>query len=398
MPKNVEPLVDLLDNVQVADLEGQEPARLRLIAAARKLASRLETNEEKAHLITIGQPATFAALQTCVDVGLWNGWTAAGGGEKSLENLARLTEKDCDANLLTRLLRLLSAANIVDETSEDRYKPTPFSLSIGDNSTHIAQFIYSRTHHWTDCHKSLPNFLARTSYREPRDSNQSSYIDGNPDGLDFFARCLSNQAYQDSFSGNMTSWAKYKVPWPEFYDTASLIDGADLSAGQPLIVDIGGHHGVDLGRVLDKHPDLPSGSLVLQDLADVVSGAKITTDKIKVMPHSFFDAQPVYGSRAYFFHAVFHDWAHPIAVQILRNVAPAMKKGYSKLLICDILIPPTGASIYQASMDMHMMAVLSAYERTEAQWGKLIDEAGFKIVKLWKDPRAYETLIEAELV
>jgi fumagillin biosynthesis methyltransferase len=75
-----------------------------------------------------------------------------------------------------------------------------------------------------------------------------------------------------------------------------------------------------------------------------------------------------------------------------------MKKGYSKLLICDIAIPPTGATYTQTTMDMAVMLMLAAHERTQGQWEKLLTDAGFKIVKLWPDPRGFETLIEAELV
>lgn len=195
----------------------------------------------------------------------------------------------------------------------------------------------------------------------------------------------------------MTAWAKYKIPWPQFYDTASLIEGADLSDGKPLVVDIGGHHGVDLLTLPGKHPDLSAGSLILQDLPGVVSGLDLGTDKVKVMGHDFFEPQPIHGSRAYFFHAVFHDWSDEVAIKILRNIVPAMKKGYSKLLICDIVIPPTGASIIQSVMDVNMMSLLSAYERTEAMWRKLINEAGFNITGIWKDPRDFEAVIEAEL-
>ena len=36
-----------------------------------------------------------------------------------------------------RLLRLLAAFNVVEETAEDKFKPTPFSYAIGDESTKI---------------------------------------------------------------------------------------------------------------------------------------------------------------------------------------------------------------------------------------------------------------------
>ena len=96
-------------------------------------------------------------------------------------------------------------------------------------------------------------------------------------------------------------------------------------------------------------------------------------------------------------HAVFHDWDDEKSLDILKNLVPALKKGYSKLLICDVVLPSTGTSVTQATMDVGMMVFLSAGERTKAKWDKLLNYAGFVVVKWWPDPRGYETLIEAEL-
>jgi hypothetical protein len=74
-----------------------------------------------------------------------------------------------------------------------------------------------------------------------------------------------------------------------------------------------------------------------------------------------------------------------------------MVQGYSKLFIYDIVLPPTGASISQTTMDVNMMSLCSGAERTKGQWEKLLDGAGFKIVKLWPDPQDNEMLIEAEI-
>lgn len=74
-----------------------------------------------------------------------------------------------------------------------------------------------------------------------------------------------------------------------------------------------------------------------------------------------------------------------------------MKKGYSKLLVCDISIPPTGATFTQTTMDMAILLNLAASERTQGQWEKLLNDSGFRITQLWRDPRGFETLIEAEL-
>ncbi len=74
-----------------------------------------------------------------------------------------------------------------------------------------------------------------------------------------------------------------------------------------------------------------------------------------------------------------------------------MERGYSKLFIYEIVLPPTGASVVQATMDVQMMTLVSGFERTETMWADLLAESGFKIVKFWPDGRGIETLIEAKL-
>lgn len=155
-----------------------------------------------------------------------------------------------------------------------------------------------RTDHVAPCAMHWPDFLAKTNYRKPRDDKASCYIDTFPEKKSFFERCSANPVHQESFSSFMDVWAKGKRPWPEFYDTQALLDGADLSNGSPFVVDVGGHHGIDLMRVAEKHPDLPAGSLVLEDLPDVVGAVHLTTDKIRTVAHDLFEEgveQPIKG-------------------------------------------------------------------------------------------------------
>lgn len=211
----------------------------------------------------------------------------------------------------------------------------------------------------------------------------------------------------------MEAWTAWKTPWTKVYDTSKLLDGATLDNGSPFVVDVGGNTGIDISHVLAKHPDLPAGALVLQDLPEIIAKAQVD-DKITAMVHDFWLPQPVKGkgscyrrhitkltwnpgSRAYFMHAVLHDWPDDKAKQLLANTRDAMVKGYSKLFVYDIVLPPTGASISQTTMDVEMMSLLSAAERTQGTWQRLLTESGFKIVNFWPDPQQYEMIIEAEV-
>ena len=96
-------------------------------------------------------------------------------------------------------------------------------------------------------------------------------------------------------------------------------------------------------------------------------------------------------------HSCLHNWPDPKALDILTNLKPGLKKGYSKLLINEHVIPNQGAHWLSTAIDMVMMAGLSASERTEQQWRELLETAGFKIVKIWTYDPGTESLIEAEL-
>lgn len=73
----------------------------------------------------------------------------------------------------------------------------------------------------------------------------------------------------------MDAWTVWKAPWTKVYDTNKLLDGARLGEGSPFVVDVGGNTGIDISRVLTKHPDLPAGSLVLQDLPVAIENVKV---------------------------------------------------------------------------------------------------------------------------
>lgn len=82
--------------------------------------------------------------------------------------------------------------------------------------------------------------------------------------------------------------------------------------------------------------------------------------------------------------------------EILANIKRAMKKGYSKLLINELVIPPTNATQWMTSMDLMMAAALGAKERGEAEWEGFLQSAGFRVVKFWHSLAVYEEVIEAE--
>ena len=104
-------------------------------------------------------------------------------------------------------------------------------------------------------------------------------------------------------------------------------------------------------------------------------------------------------ARAYYLHSVLHDWPDDVGKVILKQIAGAMRRGYSKLLINENIIPDTGADWQATALDIMMMTLFSSKERTLNDWKNLLEspELGLKIVHIWSAQNSQESLIECEL-
>ncbi|KAK8034518.1 hypothetical protein PG993_009513 [Apiospora rasikravindrae] len=391
-------IADLLRQANAQDFDGDESTRLATIREAQRLVNRLQHPTERSWEIAFENWAILGTLQTFVDLGVFERWRDAGGGPVSLEALCELAKANVDPKLLVRLCRLLAANDFIEEVAEEQYKPTAFSLALGDKDSLQAAWIQCGHDHFKyGGLDHLSRFLKETSYLNPADVENTAYRLGCPENVGFWDRCSLTPELQASFSELMESWTRRKTHWTEYFDTNVLLS-CEIDHSAPILVDVGGNRGHDISLFRARHhAAIPSGSLVLQDRPEALALAEVDQDKVLIMPHDFLTPQPVCNARAYMFHAVFHDWSDEKSLVILKHTAAAMKPGYSRLLIVDVVLPPTGASAFQAAMDVSMMGLLSAKERTQGMWEELLSGAGFKILKIWKDPKRYESVIEAEL-
>jgi hypothetical protein len=441
MAANVAETTKLLDSIHPESFQS-ETDRYEAKEAAKRLLARLETPFERGW--ALGSEASVLAPGLIVfrDLGIWSRWNklskSHGPVPQSLDQIINMCNAPAEPNLLRefcpagrgrggfphishihptvemnsngvtpgRFLRHFAALYVLEETAVDEWKPTPFSLAMGDDSTYTNETVRSGFTHCNPCGVNLPSFLAKHQYREPLDTRKG---DNHTEtfGCAFFDYLRENNTAGSSFRGAMTAMGNHKMNWTEVYDTTGLIEGADFSGtAPPLFVDIGGGGGLDAARLLSRHPNLPGAAeLVIQDLPEVSEvygtrdsqGQQQLDRRIRRMPHDFFTPQPLKGARAYFFHAVPHDWPDEECVKILRHVRAAMKKGYSKLLIYEIVLPPRGATSVMTTLDLQLMNVLCGLERTEAHWARLLEAGGLRVVKIWRHPTAIESIIEAEL-
>ena len=102
-------------------------------------------------------------------------------------------------------------------------------------------------------------------------------------------------------------------------------------------------------------------------------------------------------ARVYHLHRILHDWPDTLAHEILYHIRTAMKPGYSKLLVNEIIVPAKGAHMACTGLDLVMMAAFAATQRTEDGWRHLLEGAGFQIVGIWEGESGGESLIECEV-
>ena len=134
------------------------------------------------------------------------------------------------------------------------------------------------------------------------------------------------------------------------FDPAHLVSGYDFaSLGQATFVDVGGSHGQVSIPVAQRYPNL---RCIVQDLPTVIATGEAqlpadVKDRVTFMAHDFWTKQPVMNADVFYLRWVLHDWPDSLAVKILQQLIPSLKKG-AKVLIDDICMPPPKAiSLYQ---------------------------------------------------
>lgn len=243
----------------------------------------------------------------------------------------------------------------------------------------------------------MPQYLQSTKYVDPAPHGVFKFAHDTE--LPIFGWFGQNPVIAKQFGHHMAAYVKGQPTWMDIYPVKeALLEGFADEPNAVMFVDVGGSHGHVVQELHDSLPTVP-GRLVVQDLPDVIGaiGPDALAAKIEKMPHDFFTEQPIKGARAYYMRAVLHDWDDEDCGKLLANLRPAMKPGYSKLLINEYVIPAVKANWQATSLDIIMMADQSSRERTAGEWEAMLTKAGFKICKIWSSPIGGQALIECEL-
>ncbi|KAJ4419212.1 hypothetical protein N0V82_005119 [Gnomoniopsis sp. IMI 355080] len=386
-PNNIDAVPEMMQQIkeEVEALNTGDPrARQNLIIKARKMVLALETPTETMIKHVWSQGGVLGAISYGVDSHLWKVMAKSGDRPQKVSELAE--GLGLNENVLSRLLRHLSAMSYIEEVEEDTYKSNNFikSLSLDKIGDSYLAMNSCTTHGQLKFHE----FSRKQGWgTEPTDARRTSLMYAFNMEKDMFS-WQQEQGYGTHFNNHMSGYRQGRPPWcgPNFFPVQEkLIDGFSSDPNAPILVDIGGSLGHDLVQFHKFHPDHP-GTLILQDLPTVIEQLKDLDGAIKPMPYSFLDEQPV---------------KDDVCAKILKRIADAMEPGYSKILINENVIPTRKAYWETTALDIVMLAGFSSKERTDKDWHQLIEEkAGLKIVNIWEAKEAghgVECLIEVGL-
>lgn len=298
---------------------------------------------------------------------------------------------------MRRVLRLLASVKFIKEPDKDTYEATELSSTL-----QTAGYSGGIVHLFTQVSpvlEKLPEHLAKNDFKNPIDPSKGPFQYGMATDESFFKWLVSHPREGSCFNSLMAAFHEQtQLSWVNIYPVTNLVDGQTenvAKAKSPFVVDVGGGIGRDMENF--RQVLLPRVvNLMVQDLPSVIAQGKSKYSNIEFMEHDFFQEQPIHGARAYFMHNVLHDWPNERARTILQILKPAFNPGYSKLLLCESVLPERAVRPLAGAMDVVMMGLLCSQERIESAWIELLDSAGFAVCKIWKTERSGQSVIEAE--
>lgn len=283
-------------------------------------------------------------------------------GPKSAEELAAATGSHAPS--LYRVFRALASIGIFTEASPGRFGLTPLAALLqtgrpGSMRALAIMYAEEQFHAWGNVLESVQTGEAAFNRLY---------------GMDYFAYLAQHPESNQVFNEAMVGWTSQLV--------GAVVDTYDFSPFG-TVVDVGGGYGALLAAILQKNPtqrgilfDQPH---VIVDAEQHLRTARVV-DRCTCIAGSFFEAVPP-GGDAYVLAQILHDWDDEDCVTILKQCRTVMPE-HGRLLIVELVLPPGDQPFFGKWLDLHMLTLLNARERTEAEYGALCHEAGFTLTRV----------------
>jgi hypothetical protein len=149
------------------------------------------------------------------------------------------------------------------------------------------------------------------------------------------------------------------------------------------VVDVGGSYGTLLSAILQNHP---AARGILFDQPHVVAAARESleeagvAERCAIVGGDFFVEVPS-GGDAYILAQILHDWDDERSVAILQQCRRAIP-AQGKLLVIELVLPTGEEPFLGKWLDLHMLVLFAARERTAAEYEALFQAAGFALARI----------------
>ncbi|HKR60008.1 MAG TPA: methyltransferase [Pyrinomonadaceae bacterium] len=294
-------------------------------------------------------------------------------GPKSADEIA--ASVGAHPRSLYRLLRALAGEGVFVEEADGRFRLTPLSELLR-----------------SDAPESLRGFAAlmadevnfETWAQLPYSIETGKPAFPHKHNMPWFVWLEHNPAEAKAFHDAMTSLSAGAA--------MAVVNAFDFS-GINTLVDVGGGHGLLLALVLSRYPNMKG---VLYDDPRVIPGANdvlarhSVTDRCELAGGNFFQSVPASGD-AYILKHIIHDWSDDECLTILGHCHDGMKAG-GKVLIVEMVIPEPNVPSVGKFLDLQMLVFLTGKERTGAEYGSLLNGAGFEMTRIVPTQSPYSVI------
>ena len=283
-------------------------------------------------------------------------------GVERPDQLARAT--GCHEPSLRRLLRALASIGLCEAREDDSFRPTALGAMLEDGAP-----------------MSLRGMALYGRYKRPvwerliHSVRTGECAHPAVHGAAVFAHLERDAAAAEIFDRAMS-------------ETTRVVAGAVVAAydfsGCERVVDVGGGYGELLAAILRASP-AARGALIERPRA--LDGARRNLERAGVAGRcelvggNFFESVPG-GADCYLLKRVLHDWDDERAAAVLRSCRRAMP-ARARLLVIEQALPERMAACAAhqeaARMDLHMLLMAGGRERTEGEYRRLLEDAGFGI-------------------
>ncbi|KAK8005959.1 HET-domain-containing protein [Apiospora marii] len=386
--------------IQTPDTYGTEEERHEIKRLGRLASNALEAPFETMQRL-VYSPLPLVAARIGQDRDLFSTLTRSQGPT----DLATLScASGLEPRILESIMDYLCTQGMAVETEMQRYLPTQLSHLL-----RVPIFDDAVTHFHDNC---LPGFAAfHRSLAEPRDGSGCSLTAfklGQHTDEGFYTWLETHPANQAAFHRFMEAQFASLPTWLDVLNFKAELGCGDAGPADVMFVDVGGGNGSQCAGLRKAWPDMP-GKMILQDKPQVLEKA-LDVEGMEKMGHDFLTEQavkgthlvadPLEGSRAYYFRQIMHNYDDDTCITILKAHLGAMGK-HSVILIDDKVLPgekPPADSPgveYTAALSLAMKVMFDSMERRESHWRDLLQRAGLFVHDIRKFTKFDDAVIVA---